>query len=415
MAEKYTSSILREVKGKDGKRKAWKGVLKYKADDGKWKQVAKTFGAEVRTKTQANKALRAWHEEMEAKALQGDEAKKSVSTYIAEYIEMRRKYSVDGKRKIEASTAHDYEKTAKHLESGFSRISVGEVTPKYVRDWQTEQLREGVSVNCIRKCYRLLHLVFQHAYINEEIQSNPLDRVNPPAADDAKEPNSLTPEGMKFVTAKLEAMEPTAVVVAAYIALHAGLRCSEVCALRWSDIDFDAETISVHKAIGFTAGGCYEKNRTKTGKARVIDFDSEHMADLLKARRKLVQSERVNITTDFEDLYVCGSFGGENFGNPSAISRNWLALSREWELKGTTGERINFHALRHSYITAQLGNGANVRDVADNAGHASTQMTLNTYASSIREGKKKAAQLSGEYMRPDDDAEVLDFKTGTEG
>ena len=184
--------------------------------------------------------------------------------------------------------------------------------------------------------------------------------------------------------------------------------------MRWSDIDFEAETITVRKAIGFTKGGCYEKNRTKTGKSRTIDFDSEHMAKMLMRRYKLMLRNRDNITTGFEKLYICGPNNGEEFAKPTSISRRWLEISRDLKLVGTTGERINFHALRHSNITAQLESGANVRDVADNAGHASTQMTLNTYASALRKGKKNAAKQGGAFMRPKEANVHMFGKTGTD-
>ena len=394
--KKYTSSTLRESKGRDGKRK-WQGVLKYKDDEGKWRQTAKTFGADVRTKSQANKALQEWRDELEAEANRPEAAKESVIDYANAYINLRTRVQNNGMRLLEASTALDYRKSVKRLEDGFSEMAMCDVTTKYVRDWERKQLERGVSVYQVRKCHRLLHLLFENAFNEEELDVNPVARVTPPSMP-KKEPNSLTQEGMQFVTAQLESMEPEPHVIASYLALHAGLRCAEACALRWRDIDFTQGTITVCGSIGVAKGGSYYKG-TKTGKPRVVDFDSEQMAIMLKKRRDFMLEKRDNLISGFNECYVCGNPAG-NWAVPTTISRQWATLSNSWGLVGTSGERVNFHALRHSFVTAQLATGSSVRDVADNAGHASTQMTVDTYASALRTGKKEAARRSGEYMRP---------------
>lgn len=407
----YTSTTLREVKSKSGRR--WKGVCKYRDQGGKWRQVAKTFGPEVRTKTQANRALQEWRDEMEDEAKRSDGAKKSVVEYATECIELRSRHSIYGMRKLEDSTTLDYNKVLKKLSPAFDSLSIAEVTPKFVNDWYVQQMEDGASVHAIRKCHRLLSMVFGVAFRREDIDVNPMARVDAPEAT-KKEADSLTHDDMRLITKKLEGMEPTPVVVAAYIGLHAGLRCAEVCALRWRDVDFEAGTITVRKAIGYRKGGAYEKDRTKTGKSRTVDFDSEHMADVLMARRKRMLAERDNITTDFQDLFVVGDVSGD-FAKPTVVSRHWTEMAKEWGLVSANGGKCNFHLLRHSYITAALEAGANLKDVAANAGHASTAMTADTYATALRKGKRKAAQAAGDYMRPKKkEADVLPLdKTGT--
>lgn len=383
-----------------------------------YKEVSKTLEAEKVTtnkgrgakerneqQTEANISaeLEKWRDMLEAEESKPDAAKRTVIDYAKAYIELRERVQVNGMKRLEASTALDYRKSLKRLEGGFSKMAMGDVTTKYVRDWERKQLEKGVSVYQVRKCHRLLHLLFENAYNEEEVDANPVARVTPPSMP-KKEPNSLTQEGMQFVTAQLESMVPTPEVTAAYLGLHAGLRCAEACALKWSDIDFKQGTITVRGSIGVAKGGSYYKG-TKTGKPRVVDFDAEQMAVMLKKRRDLMLEQRDNLITDFDGLYVCGNAAG-GWGVPTVISRQWATLSNSWGLVGTSGERVNFHALRHSFVTAQLATGSSVRDVADNAGHSSTQMTVDTYASALRKGKKNAALKSGEYMRPKAEATI---------
>jgi len=47
---------------------------------------------------------------------------------------------------------------------------------------------------------------------------------------------------------------------------------------------------------------------------------------------------------------------------------------------------------RHSYASILIATGANVKDVQDALGHASSRMTLDTYAQSFAEARAKAMQ-----------------------
>ena len=361
-----------------------------------------------------SEAVEKYRAEMEAEAKQTDGAKKTVTAYIADLIALRSRVSVNGMRKLEDSTALDYKKVARKLSPDFDKVTVAEVTPKLIKGWYSKQLEGGASVHAVRKVHRLLSMAFRYAYKQEDIPSNPMERVDSPDVD-KKEADSLSHDDMREVTAKLEGMEPTPVVAAAYLALHAGLRASEACALRWRDVDFEAGCITVRKAIGFREGGAYEKERTKTGKSRTVDFDSPHMADMLRARKRRMLAERDNITINFEDLFVVGDVDG-SFAKPVTISRQWTALTKEWNLKSAAGGKANFHLLRHSYITAALEGGANLKDVSANAGHASVAMTGDVYATALRKGKRKAAQAAGDYMRPKKEKEILELRpTGTLG
>lgn len=441
---KNQTEITRNIDGKPVTFIRFKAVLRYSAPNPNFREAPTKGEADTRTASQKRRtiwkevsrrlevpkvtdgrkqaenarriseAVEEYRAQMEAEAEQTDGAKKPVTTYIANYIALRSRVSVNGMRKLEDSTALDYSKVLRKLSPDFDHITMAEVTPKFIKDWYRSQLEKGVSVHAVRKCHRLLSVAFRYAFKQEDIDVNPMERVDSPATE-KKEADSLSRDDMRMVTAKLESMEPTPVVVAAYIGLHAGLRCAEVCALRWRDIDFEAGTITIRKAIGFRKGGAYEKSRTKSGKSRTVDFDSEHMAEILASRKNLMLAQRDNITTDFQELFVVGDVDG-NFANPTTISRQWTVLTKQWNLTSVSGGKANFHLLRHSYITAALEAGANLKDVSANAGHASVAMTGDVYATALRKGKRKAAQAAGDFMRPKADAPVLPLAhTGTEG
>ena len=434
---KYERYRLRQVSGKQGKR--WKCVLEYRADnpefverpdDGAdnrtakqkrrvvWKSVTKTFGSEVRTKTQANAAAIAWQAEMETKeSAPKHDASVTLGEYIEQFIATR-----EAAGAIEASTARDYRHSAKRLSGTLADKPFRELTSNEVQAWEIAELKRGISATVVGKVHRLLKACYKWAVLRKDVTDNPMVAVEPPKRPKAK-PNSLTQEQMQFVTATLSAMEPTPMVVGAFLGLHGALRASECCGLRWRCVDLEAGRIRVEQTIGIGDGGSYLKTPKTDSSLRDIPIDGALVA-MLRRRHERMEKELseagvVQLRLEFGELFVLGDVRG-NFMNPTTLSRQWHALAEGYGLIGTQGRRVVFHDLRHSGITAAVEAGADIANIAALAGHSNVAVTLNTYASATEAGKRRAAAAMGEYMSeantPKGEAVNHDFtKTGTEG
>jgi integrase len=62
-------------------------------------------------------------------------------------------------------------------------------------------------------------------------------------------------------------------------------------------------------------------------------------------------------------------------------------------LIGTEGKRCTFHDLRHTFATAAIAAGVDVKTVSSILGHANAAMTLNVYASADPDAKRRAAAV----------------------
>ena len=407
---KYTSTMLREVNGKNGRR--WKGVLKYK-DGGKWRQVSKTFGADVHTKTQANKALQEWHDQMEDEANKPEETNRDVLLldYMRQYVDDREAAGI-----IERSTATDYRHTIVRLEKRFSATRLDELTADDVQRFQTAELKRGVSATTCGKVHRLLKQVLSYALRHEAIQKNVMDVVEPPKRP-KKRPNGLDVAEARRVTGILIEMQPTPVCMAAFLALHASLRAGEVCAVQWADVDLERKTIRVNKAVGYGKGGAYLKETKNNASNRVVDITAD-LAKKLGERRESMRQELSNAGVmlspeQFGALYVCGTIDGR-YLNPMVLTRKWGALAEAFNIIGTEGKRANFHTLRHGYATVGIASGIDVASIAAQMGHGSISQTLNTYTSATADGKRRAALTMNDVMHPTAEADVFTLdKTGT--
>ena len=394
----------------------------------------------IKTQRAAEAAAQALADEAEAEALATEAAARAKTTYdyVREYIDGREARSAavgydpsvtlaDNERVLQRATIRDYSYTCERLRGRFSKIALVDLTRRQVRDWENDQLTRGVHPRVVRKCHILLNAALEYAVRDEAIAANPMAGMKPPRPGKPTKRN-LSQEGMQTLTARLLALEPTATVCGAFLALHCGLRCGEVCALTWGDIDLDKGRLLVTKSIGTARGGAYLKPWPKTAASvRVVYFGDELTADMLTARKRRMEAELGNVSPlDFNSLYVCGNVAGE-FANPTRLSKEFTALSRSWGLlseparPGEQGEPITMHSLRHSYVVAMRQAGAVAEDAQANAGHSSITTTLGTYSNATEEGRMLASQLAAEYMRPATmpkapAGEVLDMRpSGTEG
>ena len=144
-------------------------------------------------------------------------------------------------------------------------------------------------------------------------------------------------------------------------ALYTGCRKSEILALTWSDIDFEAAKLVVH--------------RKKTGTSDWLDL---HPA--LALAIKGIRKRRPGATpTDFVFL----SRKGTNRWDARKAWRRAIEGAGLGDRKG-----LGLHCLRHTFATHFLSSGGAVTDLQAQLGHANLQ-TTQRYADLISERRRK--------------------------
>ena len=417
--EKYSSAFLRKLEGKDSRGrkvfKAWQGVLKYKEpnpdfveppEDGNdertakqkrrevWRQVTTCFDSgEVRTKSQATKALEAWRVEMEAKAAKPESASVSVPDYVDSFL-------TEWERNIEPSTLKGYKTLAKHIRAEFEGVALCDLTGKQVTAWVNKMHRKGLSQATQVKAFRLLNLVCKQAVKADDLDANPCDKADAPKAP-KPDPNPLTEKSRQTLVNLLDGMEPTPLAVAAYLGIYMGLREAEICALQWRDVDFTRELVAVQKAIGRAEGekSTYIKGTKTDGSTRLLPIPAP-MLDVLRARKdkmtdELAQAEMSLSDEEFGNLYVIGYIDGR-YKNPNVLGKEWRGFAEAFDLMGTRGRLCTFHDTRHTFATVAVAAKIDVKSVASYLGHSNAAMTLNIYADADENAKRAAADVMGE-------------------
>ena len=234
--------------------------------------------------------------------------------------------------------------------------------------------------------FKMLKAMLNKAVRWNFIPLNPCNNMDTPKYK-APEKKALTTEQMHLIMEKLP-QEPLKYQAMYYFAVICSLRRQAVIGLKWSDIDFKADTIKVNRAaIQLTGVGTVPAD-TKTEKSKV----SLHLPQILK--QILLRLHREQLTEKIK------------WGN-KWINEDWiftqsngklmcLATPSHWwrEFSAKLGiEEITFHCLRHTAATHMIKNNVPISTVSGVLGHANISTTLNTYTHVIEDTKKNAIDI----------------------
>jgi integrase len=157
-----------------------------------------------------------------------------------------------------------------------------------------------------------------------------------------------------------------------------GLRASELFALKWTDINFNKNEISVTRSIVMqVVGSC----KTEASQKPVP-------LDPLLART--LRTWRVHTKYKAADDWVFASpysNGRKPYWGQSLMSNRIRKVARDVGI----AKRIGWHTFRHTCATLLRASGADIKVVQELLRHASCRVTLDTYTQAVTE-QKRAAQ-----------------------
>lgn len=279
---------------------------------------------------------------------------------------------------ISQSTLEGYEHILHYADPFFRsrNITVQQVTPTLVQRY-LDSLQEGrtkpLSGNTIKKHIVLLKSVFNESIKDGTLVYNPVCRIAPPKivpyqaqTYSASELNEL------FEALKGSSIEDIVRVTAFY-----GLRRSEVCGLRWQDVDFEQNTIYIrHKVLETRINGqsvITQTNELKTESSRRAFALVPTIRELLLNRRRHMESNQRlwgNCYDHTYDAYIFTLADGSLL-TPERVSDRFRGFIERHGFK-----KIRFHDLRHSCATLLLHEGYTLQEIQAYLGHATFQTTL---------------------------------------
>ena len=165
------------------------------------------------------------------------------------------------------------------------------------------------------------------------------------------------------------------------ISLYSGIRIGELCALRWEDVDFKKNCLTINKTIQRVYIKDKNKNISKviitTPKTKNANREIPINKDFLEILKKVKSDKEHYILT-----------GNEKYIEPRTYRKYFNKVLDELKIK-----HFNFHSLRHTFATNCISLGVDYKTVSELLGHANVNITLNLYVHPRYSQKKKCIDL----------------------
>ena len=140
---------------------------------------------------------------------------------------------------VRPRTAEGYRTIVRRLDSGLGRNKLADLKPRHVQRYYVDLLEQGLSAQTVRHHHRLLSQALRQAVRWDMLKHSVMDRVTAPRVA-RPELRSLSASEAQ---ALLRAAQGSDFHLPIHLALHTGLRRSELLGLRWSDVDLPAQSL----------------------------------------------------------------------------------------------------------------------------------------------------------------------------
>ncbi|MBV2177370.1 site-specific integrase [Klebsiella aerogenes] len=301
---------------------------------------------------------------------------KTVKVYLDEYL------VICETRKLSPSTIGGYKKCLNALES-LHIFPASELTPAALKTWIQSQ---KTTLKTIRNQLSFLRSALDEAVTDGVLQINPVSLVTA-----SRYQSSKTDEESDYIVDPLSPAEVEALLHAAgnkqwenlfRFAIETGMRSSELCALRWRDIDFIGKTAHVQNA---SVVGVIKGTKTKAG-TRKIELTEEAIYALTCQKHFTFMKDAMV----FEDPKTESPWAGAD----AIRKKAWVPTLRKAGIRYR-----NPYQTRHTFATRHISRGANLFWLASQMGHKGPEMLFRHYGRYLKEydgnTEKRPKQVSG--------------------
>lgn len=295
---------------------------------------------------------------------------------------------------IKPSTYASYrDKLERHVLPALGEKRLEKLNENDIQKWIDGLTVKGLAGSSVRTVYRIFNAALQKAVMGHCLLVNPCNDVKLPG-EKQQEIHALTIAQQKELERQaLQGKRGEAII----IALYTGMRIGEISALKWKDVDFENNLIYVRQTLQRIPD--YEDGCAKT--KIIIDIPKTctsyrmiPFADNLKAHLLCWKSAS-------RSEYVISCKG--HYAEPRVISYRFKQIAAKAGLA-----HASFHSLRHTYATRCIERGIDVVTLSRLLGHASSKLTLDTYADSTLE-QRKAAMTALDMLLSQDEIKDKDF------
>ncbi|QDQ01162.1 site-specific integrase [Lysinibacillus fusiformis] len=216
----------------------------------------------------------------------------------------------------------------------------------------------------------------------EEIESEPLERKYLDNLELSDFLNAVTKHGLNLDIERF------------YLLAFSGMRSGELCALKWSDVDFRNNTIRITKTLYNESNNMkkYELTPPKTeGSVRTIQIEKKIM-DLLKFYRKNQMKVIAQYCHVHPDEYHDGNFVFCRANGYPYVQKNINERMDRLLTYTSIKKSATPHIFRHTHISMLTEAGVDLSTIMERVGHDDAQTTLKIYTHVTKNMKNDASE-----------------------
>ncbi|HHF7060963.1 TPA: tyrosine-type recombinase/integrase [Streptococcus mutans] len=283
-----------------------------------------------------------------------------------------------------------------HILPAFGDNQIKKISPLDCQDFITEKAETFRNIKQIKS---YTSKVFDFAIKMRLLKHNPMAEIILPRRRHASAENFWSVQELQEFLSIVLKEEPYKHYVLFRLLAYSGLRKGELYALRWADINFDSETLSINKSLGRIKGKAIEKRTKNEFSVRKIKLDTETLAILYKwkqqSQKEKAQLSVTPLSIEQDYLFTYRTQAGAVEPLHADYINNILnRIVRHHHLK-----KISPHGFRHTHATLMTEIGIDPVNTAKRLGHASSQMTLDTYSHVTRAGEDKSINHFADYLK----------------
>lgn len=294
--------------------------------------------------------------------------------------------------------------------SSFDReVRTGNLINKYIGNYTFEQLStqfiqtelinklkdDNYSYSTIHKVYVLLNECLQYAVDTDKLEKNPCRLVKQPPKKmfKKKEIRWLSEDEIKLFKEQAVCKYKTGNDRYIYglpisLIIYTGLRCGELAALKWSDIDFENKKIYVRKNIVTIYD--YEDTERKTRKVNLqasTKTSDGRTIPLIKSAEDILNSIKSKYQEINPDGFIINN--SDKMVHVDTLSDSYTNIAKTAGIENPLG----IHTLRHTFASLLIKKGVDIKIVSDILGHKDVSFTYNIYVHILEEQKTQAMSL----------------------
>ncbi|MEL7632763.1 site-specific integrase [Sporomusa sphaeroides] len=268
---------------------------------------------------------------------------------------------------------------------------------------------EGLSSSTVRATRRYLSMAFNKAMQVGILLRNVVKATDPPrlvkeeirplTEEQASELLQTAKEGEYFYQGVKQRRKPcpsseyhkAMAYAAVFLALNTGMRLGEVFGLKWSDIEFEKNSIYVQRALvsSRTKGMMFEAPKTKGSKRRIpVTKKVIQVLETYQRGQQWMENMLGNKFENKENL-VFTNIWGKQVDTSNFTTRYFKKMLVQAGIERS----FCFHDLRHTHATLLLAQGVNIKVISERLGHSTVTMTLDTYSHLMPDMQETAVKV----------------------